>query len=121
MTNTVSELIPNLANQVTFSPQIRPEQIKLIAEKGYKTIICNRPDNEEQGQPSIAEIQATCEELGLAFKDIPFSSSNLTQELVEEFAEYFNSVSQPVYMYCRSGKRSSLLYQASIQMNLLNK
>ncbi len=83
----INATMSNLAHQVTFSPQINAEQVKHIAEKGYKTIICNRPNGEE---------------------------------LVEEFADFFNEAEQPVYMYCRSGNRSNMIYQASVQLDLLD-
>ncbi len=115
---TTPEMMNNLAHQVTFSPQINEQQVQLIADKGYKTIICNRPDNEEMGQPSCSSIEESCKQAGLAFKPIPVSGQ-LTQEAVQNFAEFFNTCEQPVYMYCRSGNRSNLIYQAAVQMGLL--
>ncbi len=114
-----SETMNNLAHQVTFSPQITAEQVPLIAEKGYKTVICNRPDNEEMGQPSSNSIAEACKQAGLVFTKIAYSGGNLTQEDIETFAEFFNNNEQPVYMYCRSGNRSKMLYQVAVQMNLL--
>lgn len=109
----------NLNHDVTFSPQINPEQIQAIADKGFKTVVCNRPDNEEPMQPTMDDIAKACESVRLAFKAVPYSGGSLTQEDVEEFAAFFNTAEQPVYMYCRSGNRSNLIYQAAIQMNLL--
>ncbi len=114
-----SETMNNLAHKVTFSPQITTEQVKLIAEQGYKTVICNRPDNEEIGQPTSASIAEACKQEGLAFKEVSYSGGNLTQEDIDTFAEFFNNNEQPVYMYCRSGNRSKMLYQVAVQMNLL--
>ncbi len=113
------ERMNNLAHQVTFSPQISAEQVPLIAEKGYKTVICNRPDNEEEGQPTSASVAEACKQAGLVFKEVSYSGGNLTQENLEIFAEFFKNNEQPVYMYCRSGNRSKMMYQAAIQMNLL--
>ncbi len=117
--NTASETMSNLAHQVTFAPQINQAQVKMIAEKGYKTIICNRPDNEEMGQPSCHDIEEACNQHGLSFKSIPFTGGQLTHEKLNEFAEFFNQCEQPIYMYCRSGNRSNIIYQASVQMKLL--
>jgi sulfide:quinone oxidoreductase len=35
------------------APQISPEDVQAIAAAGYKSIICNRPDDEGDGQPSF--------------------------------------------------------------------
>ncbi len=32
--------------------QITPEQVKAVADAGFKSIVCARPDNEEHGQPA---------------------------------------------------------------------
>ncbi len=116
----INATMSNLAHQVTFSPQINAEQVKHIAEKGYKTIICNRPNGESADQPHSSEIEEACKQAGLAFKEVSFSGGMLTQELVEEFADFFNKAEQPVYMYCRSGNRSNMIYQASVQLDLLD-
>lgn len=106
--------------EVAFSPQISIEQVALVAQKGFKTVINNRPDNEEPNQPTSAQIQEACEQKGLAYKAIQFSGGELTQAQVEEFAEFFNTAVQPVFMFCRSGNRSSVIYQAAKQQALLN-
>lgn len=107
-------------HQVSFSAQITPAQVSNIAEQGYKTLINNRPDNEEAGQPSSAEIADAAAAAGLNYKEVSFSGGNLTHDQVEAFAEFFNQAQQPILMFCRSGNRSNVLYQTALQMDLLD-
>jgi hypothetical protein len=45
-----------LSAGLTVSPQITPEDVADLAKQGIRTIICNRPDGEADGQPSFARI-----------------------------------------------------------------
>ena len=42
--------------------QIFPSDIKSLKEQGFQTIVCNRPNGEEEGQPIYEEIEKTCKE-----------------------------------------------------------
>lgn len=62
-----------MSHEVAFSPQISVEQIKLVAEQGFKTVINNRPDNEEPNQPTSQQMADMCQQAGLAYKAVQFS------------------------------------------------
>ena len=109
-----------MTHQVSFSGQITPEQVQQIAADGFKTIINNRPDGEAADQPTSSEIEAAAREAGLAYKEISFAGNALTQQHVEDFADYFNQAEQPILMFCRTGNRSNGLYEAAKQMDLLD-
>ena len=109
-----------MTHQVSFAGQITPEQVQQIATDGFKTIINNRPDGEAADQPTSSEIEAAAREAGLAYKEISFAGNALTQQHVEDFADYFNQAEQPILMFCRTGNRSNGLYEAAKQMDLLD-
>ena len=109
-----------MTHQVSFAGQITPEQVKEVAEQGFKTIINNRPDGESPDQPTSAEIEAAAKEAGLAYKEISFAGNALNIQHVEEFADYFNQAEQPILMFCRTGNRSNGLYEAAKQMDKLD-
>ena len=109
-----------MTHQVSFTGQITPEQVQQIADDGFKTIINNRPDGEAADQPTSSEIEAAAREAGLAYKEISFAGNALTQQHVEEFADFFNQAEQPILMFCRTGNRSNGLYEAAKQMDLLD-
>jgi len=109
-----------MSHQVNFTGQITPDQVAMIAENGFKTIINNRPDGEEANQPTSAEIEAAAKSAGLAYKEVSFAGSELNQNHVETFADFFNQAEQPILMFCRTGNRSNGIYEAAKQMDLLD-
>ena len=109
-----------MSHQVSMTGQITPDQVPMIAENGFKTIINNRPDGEEAGQPTSAEIEAAAKAAGLAYKEVSFAGHELNQQHVEAFADFFNQAEQPILLFCRTGNRSTGIYEAAKQMDLLD-
>ena len=55
-----------MSHEISITGQITPDQVPMIAENGFKTIINNRPDGEEPNQPTNADIAAAAKEKELA-------------------------------------------------------
>ena len=87
------------------APQIGVADVAEAAAQGFSTIICNRPDGEDPGQPSAAEIAAAAREAGLAYVHIPVRGAPGPAE-VEAMRQAIDAASGPVLAYCRSGTRS---------------
>ncbi|MBP2280072.1 uncharacterized protein (TIGR01244 family) [Psychrobacter sp. PL19] len=109
-----------MSHEISITGQITPDQVPMIAENGFKTIINNRPDGEESGQPTSADIATAAEKAGLVYKEISFAGSELNQTHVEDFADFFNQAEQPILIYCRTGARSTGIYEAAKNMDLLD-
>ncbi len=109
-----------MAHNITFKGQITPEQVAELAKEGFKTIINNRPDGEEPNQPTSADIEAAAKQAGVAYKEISFAGPSLTQQHVEDFADFFNQSEQPILIFCRTGARSTGIYETAKQMDLLD-
>ena len=62
-----------LTPKVSVAGQMSADEIRALAAEGYSTVICNRPDGEEPGQPAGAEIQTAAEAAGLAYRAVPIS------------------------------------------------
>lgn len=92
------------------SPQVSVDDVQAIADAGFKTIICNRPDGEQEGQPSIDAITAKAEELGLAMHVVPVASGMFGPHHVEQMAQKLAEIDGKVLAYCRSGTRSIMLW-----------
>ena len=105
--------IYQLSEACAVSGQITAEDIATLAVDGYATVICNRPDGEEYGQPLAADVAAACEEHGIVFHFSPIDRSGLTPALIDSFREAVTGSGGPVLAYCRSGQRSSVIWQAS--------
>lgn len=89
--------------------QITPEQVKAVSDAGYKSIVCARPDNEEQGQPSFADVARAAEALGLQIVHIPVSGM-LGEGQIIRFHDAWEKMPKPMLGYCRSGARAGSLY-----------
>lgn len=98
------------------SPQISVADIALIKEAGFKSVICNRPDNEDPGQPSADEVRTAAEAAGLEFLWVPVISGQMTAENVEDQANALDALPAPVFAYCRSGTRCTNLYAGVAQL-----
>ncbi len=100
-----------ISENYTVSPQIGVDEIASIADAGFKAVVCNRPDQEDPGQPTAAEIAAACEEHGLAFHHVPIVGPELPLDAIEAMQEVIADTDGPVLAYCRSGTRSAVVWQ----------
>ncbi len=99
-----------LTNGYAVSPQITPEDIPQIAAAGYRTIICNRPDEEIVPGLRAADIRAAATAAGLEFVEIPLSQSeNFVRDVVRQ-REAVAQSKGPVLAYCASGTRSTIVW-----------
>lgn len=102
--------IRQIAPDYAVSAQIQASDVAELKAAGFKSVICNRPDNEDPGQPSAAEIQAAVEAAGLVFRHVPVVSGQMSMQDVEAQAAALDEIPQPVFAYCRSGTRCTNLY-----------
>ena len=105
--------IYRLSETCAVAGQITAADVESLAVDGFVTIICNRPDGEEHGQPPVADIEAACREHGIAFHFIPIDRNGLDPQMVEDFRGAVANSDGLVLAYCRSGQRSSVIWQAS--------
>lgn len=99
-----------ISEDYTVSPQISVEDVQAIKAAGFKSVICNRPDDEDPGQPSADTIRRAVEAAGLAFRHVPVISGQMTPQNVEDQAAALDELQGPVFAYCRSGTRCTNLY-----------
>lgn len=68
-----------LTDQLAVAPQLTPSDVALAAAEGFKTIICNRPDQEGgPDQPDHDLIQTASAQAGLSFAYLPVSPGGQT-------------------------------------------
>lgn len=94
-----------VTDDLSVSPQISTDDVAAAAAQGYKLIINNRPDGEEPGQPTSAEIEAAAKAAGLDYAYIPVRGGP-TPDQVEQERQVLAEAEGPVLAYCRSGTRS---------------
>jgi len=103
--------IRKIDDQFSIAGQIAPEDVKALAEAGYKAILCARPDDEDPGQPSFAAIAAEAARHGLKAAHVPVSGMLGEGQLIR-FEQAMAEFERPVLGYCRSGGRAGSLYAA---------
>ena len=92
------------------SPQIAVEDVPAIAQAGFKTIICNRPDGEVPPSHQATAIEAAAKEAGLEFVVIPVTHQGLNLDIVEAQKLAIDAAAGPSIAYCASGARSSIVW-----------
>lgn len=102
--------IRQLSPTYAVSPQIGVEDIEAIAEAGFKTIICNRPDVENPPSHHASVMEAAAIAAGLRFVAIPVTHHGLNMDMVEGQKAAINRSEGPTLAYCASGTRSSIVW-----------
>ena len=105
--------IRKLSDDYSVSPQITPADAKSIAQAGFKTVICNRPNGENPPFLHMPEIKAAVEACGLAFYDNPFDPSTFGPDKIEKQKALLSQAEKPVLAYCASGNRCSIVWAFS--------
>ncbi|MET1110986.1 MAG: TIGR01244 family sulfur transferase [Allosphingosinicella sp.] len=90
-----------------FVRQLTAGDLDEAAAKGIRLIVNNRPDAEEPGQPSSAELEAAARAAGLNYVHIPVAGAFAPAQ-IEAMAEALEQ--GPVLAFCRSGTRSTFLW-----------
>jgi uncharacterized protein (TIGR01244 family) len=98
----------NITQQVALSGQITPDDILLLVEQGYVTLVCHRPDGEEAGQPLAAALAEVAKHAGMAFAHAPIvgmphaEAVAITRVALEDLPPGGKAL-----LFCRSGLRSA--------------
>ena len=108
-----------LSSQISVSPQITAADVKALADLGYRSIICNRPDGEGADQPTFEEIETAAKAAGLEARYIPIVQGTVQDSDAEAFGRAMDELPKPALAYCRTGTRSVTLWSLS-QANRLS-
>lgn len=92
------------------SPQIAVEDIPAIADAGFKTVICNRPDAEVPPSHQAEAIRAAAEAAGLRFEVLELTHQTMTPDNVALQRNLAEQCDGPVLAYCASGTRCSVVW-----------
>lgn len=112
MSLRVSELSPHFAA----AGQLTPDDMAILAANGFKTVINNRPDGEGgPEQPLSADIEKAAQAVGLHYWYHPVVGGQFTTEQVQAMAHFLKDCEEPVLAFCRSGARTTMLWQMAQQ------
>ena len=104
--------LTKISQDFSVSSQITAADVTEIANAGFKSIICNRPDFEESTQPMFNDIAKAAHDAGLKTEYLPITAMPLPEQITE-MANAISELPKPIFAYCRSGNRSSILFHAA--------
>lgn len=103
--------IEKLADYLYISGQLNQHFIKQIEQYEIKTVICNRPDNEEPNQPNFETIKEWLQNTSVEkIVYLPVALDNLTDSTLAKFQETIAQSPAPILAYCRTGTRSTVMW-----------
>ena len=113
-------LSKTLNAQVSIAGQMTTDKFQQLIKDGFKSVIVNRPDQEQGNTVSVAQLRQIAEQSQVSVIYQPILSGKISQTDVTEFAKYYNELPKPILMVCRSGSRSSILFNQAKSQGLLN-
>ena len=113
-------LSKTLNAQVSVAGQMTTDKFQQLIQAGFKSVIVNRSDQEQGNTVSVAQLRQIAEQSQVSVIYQPILSGKISQTDVIEFAKYYNELPKPILMVCRSGSRSSILFNQAKSQGLLN-
>lgn len=92
------------------SPQIEISDLAALKLAGFQTVINNRPDAEIPAHLHTEEMRRAATALGLVFVANPVIGGAMTLANVTAQAQAMAAATGPVFAYCASGNRSSVVW-----------
>ncbi len=105
--------IRKLTDELSVAQQIAPQDVATLAAAGFKSIVCNRPDGEEEGQVAFVEIARLANEHGMQAAHLPVISGQVQDDQAVQMAGALAELPTPVLAFCRTGTRSTMLWALS--------
>jgi sulfide:quinone oxidoreductase len=105
--------LKTLTPELAVAAQIHAPDLQEIANAGFRTVICNRPDGEGNDQPAFAELEASARGLGITLHYLPAESGKVTDEQGRQFGALMDASPKPVLAFCRTGMRSTTMWALS--------
>lgn len=90
--------------------QIAPGDIAALKQQGVTLIVNNRPDGEDEGQPTSDEIESAATAAGIHYRHVPIVRGMGPSD-IEAMREAMHSAGDgKLLAFCRSGNRSVLAW-----------
>lgn len=103
-------MIRQIDDKTLISGQLAPDEVAGLKTQGVTLLVNNRPDNEDEGQPLSAEMEAAAREAGLDYRHVPIRYGIGPSE-VEAMRDALRAMGDgKMLAFCRSGNRSALAW-----------
>ena len=101
-----------LSQSFSISEQITPDDISELYEKGFRSIINFRPDNEQEEQPASMQLEAIAKNYAMEYHHIPVSMGKFSETAQMYFSKVVSECATPALGFCKTGKRAALVWTA---------
>ncbi len=108
--------IRQVSDEYFVSGQISVDDLEQIKTAGFRSIVCHRPDGEVPEQPAYADIERAAAALGIEIRHIPVGREGVGYAQVQAFVDALDEMDRPMLGYCRSGARSTTIYQPTLHI-----
>ncbi len=112
------EKIVFLTPDFAVTGQLGAEDFAEAARLGFKAIVNNRPDGEEDGQLPDHAAAGQALRAGLSYHYIPAGKLDLFSDRVVDAADAAFAAGGPVLAYCKSGIRCAIIWAAASARDL---
>lgn len=102
-----------LSSTAWASHQVALDALPEVAAAGIRCVVNNRPDGEEPGQPTSAEMEAAVRAAGMTYVHAPVAGMP-GPDAVGAVAAVLET-NEPVLMFCRSGTRSTFAWALAMR------
>lgn len=99
-----------LDDKTLIGGQIAPADVAGLRQQGVSTIVNNRPDGEDVGQPTSAEIEAAATAAGVDYRHVPIARGLGPSDIEAMRAAMHSAGEGKLFAFCRSGNRSALAW-----------
>ena len=99
-----------LDDKTLVSGQIAAADVAGLKDQGVTMIVNNRPDGEDQDQPTGAEIEAAARDSGIDYRHVPIARGMGPSD-IEAMRDAIHAAGDgKLLAFCRSGNRSTLAW-----------
>ena len=98
-----------ITDQLTVGTQPTDDELRDLANDGFKAIINVRAAGEDEQPLSPEEEGAKVAELGMEYRNVPVSMKTMAPIVVDQFRQELANLPGPVYVHCHKGKRAGAM------------
>ena len=100
------EAIRKINDDLTIAGQVTPEQLRQVAQEGFKSVLNLRSPDEEG---FLSNEQQQAEALGLYYVNIPVKFEAINDEIAARVLMQTNKLPKPTLVHCDSAMRAAAI------------
>ena len=103
-------IVKKMSEDYSVADQLVESDLAVLKTAGFKSIMCNRPDGEEDEQIDYQIIEQAALALGFKTSFAPIESGRVQEAELKSFSVAVDQLPKPILAYCRSGMRCTVAW-----------